>query len=107
MCSYFIECTKAVKENDTIMIQGQNRTVQDMFSLILPLLNEMEQISRSDKFTFISKGSGKCNVANFILLKARKTGNDKDLDQCVTNYKLALSLDSNFIPALIGLVLIV
>ncbi|KAJ3269385.1 protein required for normal CLN1 and CLN2 G1 cyclin expression [Terramyces sp. JEL0728] len=90
----------SLKVDETLLAADSNQKRKDVDLLIqaAQLLNESEQISRSDKFTLVAK-------ANLICSRIKKglTKHDRDLDQALSSYKQALSFDANFVPALIGI----
>jgi hypothetical protein len=56
LAAYFIEICKKLNDQDTIEIHGQEQSSKDLLTKVAQWLNEMEQISKSEKFTFINKG---------------------------------------------------
>jgi ornithine cyclodeaminase/alanine dehydrogenase-like protein (mu-crystallin family) len=56
MCAYFIEAAKALTDEQSIRIYDQDRNSRDLLNQAAQWLNEMEQISRSEKLTYINKG---------------------------------------------------
>ncbi|KAI8901967.1 hypothetical protein BC833DRAFT_575185 [Globomyces pollinis-pini] len=98
LAAYYIESAKSLKENETLPSATsleEPRSVRDLLDLASRLVNEAERIVRLNKFTFLGK-------ANIHLIKTRLNGSD-DIEQALSSFRAALSIDPNFVPALIGL----
>ncbi|KAJ3371949.1 protein required for normal CLN1 and CLN2 G1 cyclin expression [Kappamyces sp. JEL0680] len=105
LAGYYIDAAKNLKEGEALPscnASGAARSASILLRQAAELLNDAERISRTDKFTFIGKGLRRAGLmpANILQMNAKPGVRDENV---LNNYKAALKLDANFIPALIGL----
>jgi RNA polymerase-associated protein CTR9 len=95
LAAFYIEQARVCYSGKTLPdLNGNQRTSTDLIAQATELLNKIEQITKRNKFTFVLKG-------NLAMIKGLNSDDD-GMDQSWSNYKAALSIESDFVPALIG-----